>query len=148
MWIAHLAMCWDPQLNFAIYMILIWTFTAQSELLLYLSLDFHSPIRTVVVSTYSHASWPGFVLKAVNLCLCTHFCQFGKCPKISNTLFHSLLAKILLFMQQFLKLLNGMANSVDPDQTAPSGAVWSGSTLFAYVILSDTSVFEILGHLP
>ena len=24
-----------------------------------------------------------------------------------------------------------MANSVDPDQTAPEGAVWSGSTLFA-----------------
>ena len=24
-----------------------------------------------------------------------------------------------------------MINSVDPDQTAPSGAVWSGSTLFA-----------------
>ena len=23
------------------------------------------------------------------------------------------------------------ANSVDPDQTAPIGAVWSGSTLFA-----------------
>ena len=23
------------------------------------------------------------------------------------------------------------ANSVDPDQTAPRGAVWSGSTLFA-----------------
>ena len=38
-----------------------------------------------------------------------------------------------------------MANSVDPDQTAPSG---SGSALFAYVILSDTLVFEILGHLP
>ena len=41
-----------------------------------------------------------------------------------------------------------MANSVDPDQTAPSGAVWSGSTLFAYVILSDALVFEFLGHLP
>ena len=41
-----------------------------------------------------------------------------------------------------------MANSEDPDQTAPSGAVWSGSALFAYVILSDTLVFEILGHLP
>ena len=25
-----------------------------------------------------------------------------------------------------------MANSEDPDQTAPSGAVWSGSALFAY----------------
>ena len=26
---------------------------------------------------------------------------------------------------------DGMANSVDPDQTAPVGAVWSGSVLFA-----------------
>ena len=26
-------------------------------------------------------------------------------------------------MQLFLKILSGMANSVDPDQTAPSGAV-------------------------
>ena len=41
-----------------------------------------------------------------------------------------------------------MANSVDPDQTAPSGAVWSGSALFAYVILSETLVFEFLGQLP
>ena len=40
-----------------------------------------------------------------------------------------------------------MADSVDPDQTAPSGVVWSGSALFAYVILSDI-VFEILGPLP
>ena len=27
-----------------------------------------------------------------------------------------------------------MANSVDPDQTAPIGAVWSGSTLFASIL--------------
>ena len=40
-----------------------------------------------------------------------------------------------------------MANSVDPDQTAPEGAVWSGSALFAYTILSATLVYEILGHL-
>ena len=31
-----------------------------------------------------------------------------------------------------------MANSVDPDQTAPLGAVWSGSTLFAQTCLSET----------
>ena len=43
--------------------------------------------------------------------------------KILNTLFHIILALILLFMQLFLKMLSGMANSVDPDQTAPSGAV-------------------------
>ena len=29
------------------------------------------------------------------------------------------------------------ANSVDPNQTAPSGAVWSGSTLFAQIWLSE-----------
>ena len=31
---------------------------------------------------------------------------------------------------------DGMANSVDPDQTAPLGAVWSGSALFAQACLS------------
>ena len=31
----------------------------------------------------------------------------------------------------------GMANSVDPDQTAPLGAVWSGSALFAQEYLSE-----------
>ena len=37
-------------------------------------------------------------------------------------------------MQLFLKILSGMTNSTDPDQTAPEGAVWSGSTLFVYAI--------------
>ena len=50
-------------------------------------------------------------------------------------------------MQLFLKMPSGMTNSVDPDQTAPSGAVWSGSALFAYSILSETFVFKILQHL-
>ena len=31
----------------------------------------------------------------------------------------------------------GVANSVDPDQTAPLGAVWSGSELFAQTCLSE-----------
>ena len=33
--------------------------------------------------------------------------------------------------------VDGMANSVDPDQTAPLGAVWSGSALFAQAYLSE-----------
>ena len=37
---------------------------------------------------------------------------------------------------------DGMANSVDPDQIAPLGAVWSGSALFA-----QTSLSENLGSL-
>ena len=32
---------------------------------------------------------------------------------------------------------DGMANSVDPDQTAPLGAVWSGSALLAQTYLSE-----------
>ena len=31
----------------------------------------------------------------------------------------------------------GIANSVDPGQTAPLGAVWSGSALFAQICLSE-----------
>ena len=30
-----------------------------------------------------------------------------------------------------------MAKSVDPDQTAPLGAVWSGSALFAQTYMSE-----------
>ena len=41
-----------------------------------------------------------------------------------------------------------MVNSVDPDQTAPEGAVWSGSTLFVYISLLEILVYKILGHLP
>ena len=47
----------------------------------------------------------------------------------------------MLLMHLFLKILSGMTNSVDPDQTAPSA-------LFAFVILSETLVFEFLEHLP
>ena len=36
-----------------------------------------------------------------------------------------------------------MANSVDPDQTAPLGAVWSGSTLFAQPSLSECLAYFI-----
>ena len=32
---------------------------------------------------------------------------------------------------------NGMANSIDPDQTALLGAVWSESALFAQAYLSE-----------
>ena len=32
---------------------------------------------------------------------------------------------------------DGMANGADPDQTAPLGAVWSGSALFAQAYLSE-----------
>ena len=39
---------------------------------------------------------------------------------------------------------DGMANSVDPDQTAPLGAVWSGSALFAQTYLSENRIITVL----
>ena len=45
--------------------------------------------------------------------------MYGKCPKI---LYTSVSDKIVY------------ANSSDPDQTAPEGAVWSGSTLFTIAL--------------
>ena len=36
---------------------------------------------------------------------------------------------------------DGMANSIDPDQTTPLGAVWSGSTLFDHTCLSENSKY-------
>ena len=37
-----------------------------------------------------------------------------------------------------------MANSVDPDQTAPKGAVWSGSKLFASILNSSVMLGNYL----
>ena len=84
---------------------------------------------------------------------------YSKCPKISYTEFtvkwhyaNSALkdqnAHTDQIMQFFLKILSRMANKVDPDLTAPSGAVWSGSTLFAFAIWSELLLYEILGHFP
>ena len=39
--------------------------------------------------------------------------------------------RLLCLLPVTLKVI--VANSVDPDQTAPLGAVWFGSTLFAYM---------------
>ena len=47
----------------------------------------------------------------------------------------------LNFGQLFLKILNGMANSVDPDQTVE--AVFSESALFAHAISLGNLVYDM-----
>ena len=37
-----------------------------------------------------------------------------------------------------------MANSIDPDQTAPIGAICSGSTLFASILISSVMLDKYL----
>ena len=46
-------------------------------------------------------------------------------PETANHNNSRLLCRLLVILKVIF------ANSVDPDQTAPLGAVWSGSTLFA-----------------
>ena len=43
----------------------------------------------------------------------------GKCPKILNTLFLTLLGQFCSLYSYFLKILHEKVNSVDLDQTAP-----------------------------
>ena len=43
---------------------------------------------------------------------------------------------------------NVMGHTRVTEDNSGSGGVWSGFALFAYAILSDTLVYEILGHLP
>ena len=57
--------------------------------------------------------------------------MYHKNPKILDT---KKIAIIILKVEQrgfTIEYCDGIENSVDPDQTAPLGAVWSGSTLFA-----------------
>ena len=72
--------------------------------------------------------------------------MYRKNPKNSDT---QKIAVIILKLEQIRtfdyrwigpKDVDRIANSVDPDQTAPLGAVWSGSTLFAQTRLSENSV--------
>ena len=70
------------------------------------------------------------------------FLCYRKFPKYSDTqkirCNHSKIWTMWLFRSVMSPNdADGMANSVDPDQTAPLGAVWSGSALFAQAYMSE-----------
>ena len=54
----------------------------------------------------------------------------------TSHIFHINFTKSVWLSLDVSKSTDRMANSVDPDQTAPIGAVWSGSTLFAQTYLT------------
>ena len=62
--------------------------------------------------------------------------------KFGLTLNAPIATKVVCFSRLLKCLKSSMANSVDPDQTAPIGAVYSGSTLFASILNSSV----ILGN--
>ena len=71
----------------------------------------------------------GYIARSVRINIISplyKFCKnntYGMCLKILNTLFYTILAKFCFFEHLLLKILSGITNSVDPDQTALSGAV-------------------------
>ena len=71
-----------------------------------------------------------------------------KFQTLYSILFWSKFCFLCSFFLKILSGITGMANSVDPDQTVPEGAVRSGYALFAYAILLDTLVYKTLGQLP
>ena len=67
--------------------------------------------------------------------------KYCKIPKYSDTrknccIYHKNWTMCLYHSVMSPKDADGIANSVDPDQIAPLGAVWSWSTLFAQACLS------------
>ena len=71
------------------------------------------------------------------ICLYRIFPKYSDTQKIGCN--HSKILTMWLYHRVMrLNDADGMANSVDPDQTAPPlGAVWSGSALFAQAYLSE-----------
>ena len=73
---------------------------------------------------------------------CIVHCIYRKFPKYSDTqkicCNHSKTWTMWLYHRAMSPNdAEGIANSVDPDQTAPLGAVWSGFALFAQAYLSE-----------
>ena len=62
--------------------------------------------------------------------------EYSKCPKILNTLFHNFFFFFCIkfaFYAVVLKMLSGMAVSVDPDQTAPEEIlIWVYTVCICY----------------
>ena len=64
------------------------------------------------------------------------WCDYGKCSKISNTLPLFFSNKQSGYLARMNKMLVRIDNREDPDQTASSEVVWSGSALFVYPFLA------------
>ena len=90
-------------------------------------------------------SWHGSVENSIEPCPSLRACNFNyhKFPKYSDTPKHCCNHSKIWTMWLYYSVMSpndagGMANSADPDQTAPLGAVSSGSTLFAQHICPKT----------
>ena len=85
-------------------------------------------MQTALYANQIHKAW--------EICSYRKFPKYWNTPKICCN--HSKIWTMWLYHRVMSPNdADGMANSVDPDQTAPLGAVWSGSALFAQAYLSE-----------
>ena len=106
--------------------------------------DFLFGVKLQVRTAYACLHWGHVHCKlllsvCVCVCVCVYVCV---CPKYSDTQKICCNHSKIWTMWCYHRVMSpndaaGMANSVDPDQTAPLGAVWSGSALFAQAYLSE-----------
>ena len=77
--------------------------------------------------------------KSITYYVPTIYCKFPKYSDTQKICFNHSKIWIMWLYHRVMSPndANGMANSVDPDQTAPLAAVWSGSALFAQAYLSE-----------
>ena len=89
-----------------------------------------------MLSDFTAAEFTFFILQ---LCI---YVEYRKFPKYSDTQKIVCNHSKIWIMWLYHRVMSpndadGTANNVDPDQTAPLGAVWSGSALFAQACLSE-----------
>ena len=132
-------------LSFPFYLKLEKTLTKRSVDLLLPRICF--PCRNEIQGGRKERVSPRFTTMYCNLYTVTSKClhvplDYRKFPKYSDTqnicCDHSKIWTMWLYHRVMSPNdADGMANSVDPDQTAPLGAVWSGSALFALAYMSE-----------
>ena len=89
--------------------------------------------KTYVVGTHQEHLGKSLLMSTNNICFHLEIRKLltlktSRKPESENVV---CLCRLLYILAIISNLFRIQANSVDPDQTAPRGAVWSGSTLFA-----------------
>ena len=74
--------------------------------------------------------------------------MYGKCSKIVNTFPFLFSNKLLVYRADIQNASQNSTNREDPDQTAFSEAVWSGSVHLFWTFFVRQLEFKISEHLP
>ena len=110
---------------------------------IFISFGIIEPIPVILKIKYRFKCMVVGVYSLINDLLCIErVFKPLKCQENLHLKMSSVYVVCWIFLQVFQTYFCIQANSVDPDQTAPRGAVWSGSTLFAEMTFKITSRWQ------